>query len=468
MIPPMPLDVPLVHRARELARVAHADHVRKSGQVPYFTHLDAVARLLAEHGYEDETTLAAAYLHDLVEDRPAFTDEMVRQMPEEVVATVHALTEQKRDAHGQWRTKEARVAGYVERLSRGDAAARRALPISCADKIHNTLSIVDSLRRGEPLLIRLSTRPGEHDAQLATLRALYAPATTASLLAAFDDAREALLTAIEAWLPSRAAHLAAEAHLGQLQRDGSPYILHPMHLMARARGPAAQMVAALHDVVEDTACTLETLRREGFPERVIAAVDAMTHREGETYETYIERVAADRLATQVKLLDLEHNSDLSRIPSPTPDDHARMQRYARATARLIHEQSKRSVWIRLSSESAERVAAEARHPIVRGDHVTLARRVAPGDLTDALLPEGCALGETVSLVARAEHLDERLQAWAVELAGSTRRPSDDGTLHVTVSRTRGARSRESNALLERPAARAIEVPLEGVVTWVDR
>src|SRR5690606_34280289 len=98
------------------------------------------------------------------EDRPAFAGEMRAAMPPEVVDTVSALSEVKRDADGRPRDKRARFEGYLRGLRAGTEAARRAIPISCADKIDNARSLVAAERSGESLLARLSTRPGEHEA----------------------------------------------------------------------------------------------------------------------------------------------------------------------------------------------------------------------------------------------------------------------------------------------------------------
>jgi (p)ppGpp synthase/HD superfamily hydrolase len=130
--------------------------------------------------------------------------------------------------------------------------------------------------------------------------------------------------------------LALEAHRGQTDKGGAPYILHPLRMMLRVRSPTERMVAVLHDVVEDSDRTLEDLRRRGFPGSVVAAVDALTRRkgEGETYEAFVRRVARHPVARRVKIADLEDNLDLSRIAAPGDEDRARMERYQRALALL--------------------------------------------------------------------------------------------------------------------------------------
>lgn len=133
---------------------------------------------------------------------------------------------------------------------------------------------------------------------------------------------------------ARAIAIAADAHEGQTDKAGAPYVLHPLRLMQRFDDAEARTVAVLHDVVEDTPWTLEALRAEGFDEAVLAALDALTRRDGEGWETFIERVAADPLATRVKRADLEDNMDLRRLATLGERDLERLQRYHRAWLRL--------------------------------------------------------------------------------------------------------------------------------------
>lgn len=128
--------------------------------------------------------------------------------------------------------------------------------------------------------------------------------------------------------------LAVEAHRGQRDKAGQTYILHPLRVMLRLEGEAERMVAVLHDVVEDSACTLERLRGLGYPEEVLGALDCLTKREGETYEAFIERVLPHPLARRVKLADLEDNMDVRRLTAVTAKDAERLARYRAAWSRL--------------------------------------------------------------------------------------------------------------------------------------
>ncbi|MCC6536577.1 MAG: HD domain-containing protein [Bryobacterales bacterium] len=130
--------------------------------------------------------------------------------------------------------------------------------------------------------------------------------------------------------------LAALAHKGQLDKAGAPYILHPLRMMLRLAAEDERIVAVLHDVVEDTGWTFADLREAGFAETIVEAVDAMTHREGESYEDFVLRAGRNPVARRVKLADLDDNSDASRLPSPLTDkDRARLEKYARARAVLL-------------------------------------------------------------------------------------------------------------------------------------
>jgi len=122
-----------------------------------------------------------------------------------------------------------------------------------------------------------------------------------------------------------------------VDKAGAPYVLHPLRVMLRMSTSEERMAAVLHDVVEDTDWTLERLRGEGFSDAVVAAVDALTRRADEDYETFVRRAAVNPIARRVKLADLQDNSDLSRIAHPTDRDYERLERYRRAIALIEGE-----------------------------------------------------------------------------------------------------------------------------------
>jgi (p)ppGpp synthase/HD superfamily hydrolase len=128
----------------------------------------------------------------------------------------------------------------------------------------------------------------------------------------------------------RAIAIATEAHRGQKDKYGAPYILHPLRVMARVNSDAEKIVAVLHDVVEDTDWTLDRLRQEGFSAEVIEAIDRVTKREGEPYEDFVKRSGGNPLARRVKLADLEDNMDIRRLQTVTDKDIDRLNKYLRA------------------------------------------------------------------------------------------------------------------------------------------
>ena len=127
-----------------------------------------------------------------------------------------------------------------------------------------------------------------------------------------------------------AVAIAAQAHRGQKDKAGAPYLLHPLRLMMRMETEAAMMAAVLHDVVEDTEWTLERLREAGFSAEVLEAVDCLTRRGGESYEEFVERVRANPTARRVKIADLEDNMNIRRISRLGASDLERLEKYHRA------------------------------------------------------------------------------------------------------------------------------------------
>lgn len=131
----------------------------------------------------------------------------------------------------------------------------------------------------------------------------------------------------------RAISIAAEAHAGQVDKAGAPYILHPLRVMMSVETEKERIVAVLHDVVEDCAdWPLARLRAEGFSDEVLEALASVTklpHEEAD-YEAFIRRAATNPIGRRVKIADLKDNMDLSRIPHPTDKDLRRVEKYRRA------------------------------------------------------------------------------------------------------------------------------------------
>ncbi len=131
-----------------------------------------------------------------------------------------------------------------------------------------------------------------------------------------------------ATLLEKAIAIAVAAHAGQVDKADEPYILHPLRVMMRVRGEKVRIVAVLHDVLEDTRTTREDLIKEGFSPDVMEALEHLTHREGEDYESYIQRLKGNAMARQVKLRDLEDNMDIRRLDHrPRERDWLRLKKY---------------------------------------------------------------------------------------------------------------------------------------------
>lgn len=123
--------------------------------------------------------------------------------------------------------------------------------------------------------------------------------------------------------------IATNAHAGQFDKGGAPYILHPLRVMSflKTTDEELQCIAVGHDVIEDTAVTYKDLRDAGISERVITGIAALTKVPGETLDEYKTRVFANPDAMAVKLCDLRHNSDIRRLKGVTDKDIARMAKY---------------------------------------------------------------------------------------------------------------------------------------------
>jgi hypothetical protein len=151
----------------------------------------------------------------------------------------------------------------------------------------------------------------------------------------------------------KALQIAAKAHEGQQDKDGQPYILHPLRVMHAVEGMDAQIIAILHDVVEDTSVTLDDLRAAGFSETILAGVRCVTHGKEESYADYVVRCKTNPLGRQVKLADLEDNSRLARLllrPDRMERDVARMRKYGLAY-KFLTDRLSESEYRRLMAEN---------------------------------------------------------------------------------------------------------------------
>lgn len=126
-----------------------------------------------------------------------------------------------------------------------------------------------------------------------------------------------------------AKEIATKAHAGQKDKAGVDYINHPAAVASLVETRELKTIAWLHDVIEDTELTAQNLLDAGIPAELVEVVEILTRKDGESYLEFIERVSKNRMATVVKIADLTHNSDLSRIPEPTMEDVLRREKYQR-------------------------------------------------------------------------------------------------------------------------------------------
>ena len=124
--------------------------------------------------------------------------------------------------------------------------------------------------------------------------------------------------------------IARKAHEGQLDKAGVDYIEHPIYVASQVDTEEEKAVALLHDVIEDSPVSAEELLQAGLPETVVTAVQVLTKKKEQDYQTYLETVKKNPLARVVKLADLKHNSDLSRLSSITEKDRERLKKYKKA------------------------------------------------------------------------------------------------------------------------------------------
>ena len=134
----------------------------------------------------------------------------------------------------------------------------------------------------------------------------------------------------------KAINIAYNAHMGQIDKFGIPYIFHPMHLAEQMDTEEECIVAILHDVIEDTEITFNQLE-EDFSSRVIEALKLLTHDKSVPYDDYIINLKDNPIAKKVKLADLKHNSDSSRLEHITTKDINRLEKYKNALNILLED-----------------------------------------------------------------------------------------------------------------------------------
>lgn len=136
-------------------------------------------------------------------------------------------------------------------------------------------------------------------------------------------------------LLEKAIIIAVVCHKGQTDIAGQPYIFHPLRVMLKMKTEKEKIVAVLHDTIEDTHLTLNELRERGFDEEIIEGLNSVTKQECESYIDFVKRAKQNVIGRNVKIADIEDNSDLSRIPNPTDKDYKRQEKYKNAIKELL-------------------------------------------------------------------------------------------------------------------------------------
>ena len=135
----------------------------------------------------------------------------------------------------------------------------------------------------------------------------------------------------------KAMRLMFEAHRDAVDKSGIPYVFHPFHVAEQMNDETSAIVALLHDVVEDTDYTPDDLREMGFEEDILVALDLMTHDRNVPYMEYAAKIKENPIARRVKLADLRHNSDLSRLDTVDETARRRVEKYKQAI-RILEEE----------------------------------------------------------------------------------------------------------------------------------
>ena len=136
-------------------------------------------------------------------------------------------------------------------------------------------------------------------------------------------------------LLDKAISIAVVSHSGQVNDKAEPYVLHPLRMMFKAVTIEEKIVAVLHDVIEKTTIDLEYLRSAGFSDRIVLAIDALSRRPQESYDKYIDRVRENKLATKVKIIDLDDNISSLNLGKSQDIESDKFLKYQKARDTLI-------------------------------------------------------------------------------------------------------------------------------------
>ena len=128
----------------------------------------------------------------------------------------------------------------------------------------------------------------------------------------------------------KAIKIALEAHKGQIDKAGKPYILHPLRLMVDVESEIEMISAVLHDVLEDSHFSVEDLKKEGIADEAIEIIQCLTKQSNESYEDFIKRIFLNKRAAQVKIKDIQDNMNIARLDNVKQKDLERLAKYHNA------------------------------------------------------------------------------------------------------------------------------------------
>ena len=137
-------------------------------------------------------------------------------------------------------------------------------------------------------------------------------------------------------MTKKALRLSFEAHKDQVDKSGMPYVYHPFHLAEQMKDENTTIVALLHDVAEDTDIAIDDIRKMGFSNEVCEALQLMTHDDNVPYIEYVKKLKSNPIAKTVKIADLKHNSDLTRLNAVDEKALKRAEKYKRALEELLN------------------------------------------------------------------------------------------------------------------------------------
>lgn len=128
----------------------------------------------------------------------------------------------------------------------------------------------------------------------------------------------------------KAIKLMFDKQKNEIDKGGMPYVFHPFHLAEQMETEDEVVVALLHDIVEDTDVNIEKLAKMGFTKKEIDAISIMTHNKNDSYEEYIKKISTNKIATKVKIADLKHNLDITRLNEIKTKDLEKIEKYKKS------------------------------------------------------------------------------------------------------------------------------------------